>query len=132
MKAFVLAIIIGVAAGISGEAAAQKSTAMKWGQITGAVYGAAVHCDVAEKQRVQFLDAVSAKIALNALSQADRREAAVEFIEFKRRNLREPERGCIDIRQDFKDLVRALKSTSQGEKWRAIANDKLARRKWKP
>lgn len=105
---------------------------MSWGEITGTVFGAAVHCGVDEKLRDRFLDAASAKIALNAKSQDDRRAAAREFIKYKRLNQREPARGCLDLRQDFQDLVRKLKSTSYGWEWRAIADEKLKRRKWKP
>ena len=113
-------------------AAQRSSSAIAWGEITGTVYGAAVHCRVDEKLQENFLDAASAKIALNALSQDDRRAAAREFIRFKRLNQREPERGCLDLRQDFQELVRKLKTTSYGWEWRAIADSKLKRRQWKP
>lgn len=115
------------------ESVAQlKSSAVNWGEITGTVYGAAIHCGVDEKMQKRFLDAASAKIALNAKSQTDRQDAAREFIKFKRLNQREPPRGCLDIRQDFKELVRKLKTTSYGWEWREIADQRMKRRKWKP
>ena len=134
MKVLFLAIAAAALAVLlpSDATAQRKSSAVNWGEITGTVYGAAVHCGIDEEQQKKFLDAASAKIALNATSQADRRAAAQEFIKYKRLNQRQPVRGCLDLRQDFQELVRKLKTTSYGWEWRAIANEKLERRKWKP